>query len=187
MHRTLMTLDPFADPNVGNGLNLYNPVALAILNTGRKQTMYTMKCNFNHHLPENFTFRSTVGDFLMTCKVPSIPSLHLLYRVEENQSQDWYSNQKHWPTPMSLLSLKGFKKNTWYRCGTGWRNIWPENRKPFKSFQKLPASYFSQPGIQRNQPGNLLQAIQNWQDLVHQPFILRKTELYINEPLPVFL
>ncbi|MFN8289906.1 MAG: TonB-dependent receptor [Chitinophagaceae bacterium] len=54
--------DPFADPNVGNGLNLYNPVALAN-SEYRKKTTDDLNGNATLTITflKNFTFRSTVG------------------------------------------------------------------------------------------------------------------------------
>lgn len=54
--------DPFADPNVGNGLNLYNPVALANSEYRKKTTdVYNVNATLTITFLKNFTFRSTVG------------------------------------------------------------------------------------------------------------------------------
>lgn len=55
-------LDPIADPNVGNGLNLVNPLTLANAEYRRKSTQsLNLSANVNWVISKNFSFRSTVG------------------------------------------------------------------------------------------------------------------------------
>lgn len=52
--------DPLADPNVGNGLNLYNPIALADAEYRRKTTIaYTGNAALTIKFLRNFSFTST--------------------------------------------------------------------------------------------------------------------------------
>ena len=54
--------DPLADPNVGNGLNLYNPVALANAEYRKKVTdAYNANATATLTINKYLTFRSTVG------------------------------------------------------------------------------------------------------------------------------
>lgn len=54
--------DPLADPNVGNGLNLYNPVALANSEYRKKTTdAINVNATLTITILKNLTFRSTVG------------------------------------------------------------------------------------------------------------------------------
>jgi TonB-dependent starch-binding outer membrane protein SusC len=54
--------DPFADPNVGNGLNLYNPITLANSEYRKKSTeVFNVTGNLNINITKNLSFRSTVG------------------------------------------------------------------------------------------------------------------------------
>jgi len=54
--------DPFNDPNVGNGLILVNPIALANAEYRRKTTdAYNVTVNAQYTILKNLTFRSTVG------------------------------------------------------------------------------------------------------------------------------
>lgn len=54
--------DPLADPNVGNGLNLYNPVALANSEYRRKTTSaYNITASLSYTITKNLSFKSTVG------------------------------------------------------------------------------------------------------------------------------
>ena len=54
--------DPLADPNVGNGLNLYNPVALAGAEFRQKSTtVYNLTLNLNYQIIKNLSFRTTFG------------------------------------------------------------------------------------------------------------------------------
>ena len=54
--------DPLADPNVGNGLNLYNPIALANSEYRRKATnAYNVTAFLQYSITKNLTFKSTVG------------------------------------------------------------------------------------------------------------------------------
>jgi TonB-dependent starch-binding outer membrane protein SusC len=54
--------DPFADPNVGNGLNLYNPIALADAEYRKKTTdVYNVTAFVQYTFLKNFTFRSTAA------------------------------------------------------------------------------------------------------------------------------
>jgi TonB-dependent starch-binding outer membrane protein SusC len=54
--------DPIADPNVGNGLNLYNPIALAN-SEYRKKTInaYNVTAFLQYTIAKNLSFKSTVG------------------------------------------------------------------------------------------------------------------------------
>ena len=54
--------DPIADPNVGNGLNLINPIALAGAEY-RKKTMeaYNVTVNASYNITKNLVFRTTFG------------------------------------------------------------------------------------------------------------------------------
>lgn len=54
--------DPLADPNVGNGLNLYNPIALANSEYRKKTTnAYNGNATLTYTIVKNLTFRSTFG------------------------------------------------------------------------------------------------------------------------------
>jgi TonB-linked SusC/RagA family outer membrane protein len=54
--------DPLADPNVGNGLTLYNPIALANSEFRRKTTeAMNGTASLTYTFLKNFTFRSTFG------------------------------------------------------------------------------------------------------------------------------
>ncbi len=54
--------DPLADQNVGNGLNLYNPVSLANAEYRKKTTdAYNINATLTVNIIKNLTFRSTVG------------------------------------------------------------------------------------------------------------------------------
>jgi TonB-linked SusC/RagA family outer membrane protein len=54
--------DPLADPNVGNGLNLYNPIALANAEFRRKTTdVFNVNATATFTITKNLTFRSTAG------------------------------------------------------------------------------------------------------------------------------
>jgi TonB-linked SusC/RagA family outer membrane protein len=54
--------DPLADPNVGNGLNLYNPISLANAEY-RKKTIdaYNVTAFVSYNISKNFSFKSTFG------------------------------------------------------------------------------------------------------------------------------
>jgi len=59
---SLEDLDPLADPNVGNGLILVNPIQLANSEFRRKTTdAYNVTLNASYNLSKNLTFRSTFG------------------------------------------------------------------------------------------------------------------------------
>jgi len=54
--------DPLADPNVGNGLTLYNPLALANAEYRKKTTdAYNGTANLSYNILKNLNFRSTFG------------------------------------------------------------------------------------------------------------------------------
>jgi TonB-linked SusC/RagA family outer membrane protein len=54
--------DPLADPNVGNGLNLTNPILLADAEFRKKSTTtYNVTVNANITITKNFSFKSTFG------------------------------------------------------------------------------------------------------------------------------
>lgn len=54
--------DPLADPNVGNGLNLYNPISLANQEYRKKTTdAYNVTAYVSYNISKNFTFKSTFG------------------------------------------------------------------------------------------------------------------------------
>ncbi|MDQ6755818.1 MAG: TonB-dependent receptor [Bacteroidota bacterium] len=54
--------DPIADPNVGNGLNLINPIALSKAEYRRKTTeIFNITANASYNITKNFVFRSTFG------------------------------------------------------------------------------------------------------------------------------
>ena len=54
--------DPLADQNVGNGLNLYNPLLLANAEYRKKTTDdYNFTANANYTITKNLSFRSTFG------------------------------------------------------------------------------------------------------------------------------
>lgn len=58
----LTTQDPFNDPNVGNGLVLYNPIDLANSEFRNKSTeAYNLTANGSWNIIKNLTFRSTFG------------------------------------------------------------------------------------------------------------------------------
>ncbi len=60
--KTLEDQDPLADPNVGNGLNLYNPIALAN-SEYRKKTIdqYNVTAFLQYTITKNISFRSTAS------------------------------------------------------------------------------------------------------------------------------
>lgn len=54
--------DPLADPNVGNGLNLYNPIELANQEYRKKSTeSYNFTANASYSIVKNLVFKSTFG------------------------------------------------------------------------------------------------------------------------------
>jgi TonB-dependent starch-binding outer membrane protein SusC len=54
--------DPIADPNVGNGLNLVNPIRLANAEYRKKSTeAYNVTANISYDITKNLSFRSTFG------------------------------------------------------------------------------------------------------------------------------
>ena len=54
--------DPIADPNVGNGLNLVNPIKLANAEFRQKKTeTYNGSVNLTYDIVKNLSFRSTFG------------------------------------------------------------------------------------------------------------------------------
>lgn len=54
--------DPVADPNVGNGLNLTNPILLADAEYRKKSTRaYNLNANLNFNILKGLSFKSTVG------------------------------------------------------------------------------------------------------------------------------
>ncbi len=54
--------DPLADQNVGNGLTLYNPVALANAEFRNKTTtVFNITANLTYKIAKNITFKSTFG------------------------------------------------------------------------------------------------------------------------------
>jgi len=54
--------DPLADQNVGNGLNLYNPISLADAEYRKKSTdVFNVTAFVSYNITKNLTFRSTVG------------------------------------------------------------------------------------------------------------------------------
>ena len=58
----LLSLDPLADPNVGNGLNLVNPIDLANSEFRKKTTnAYNITANAVYSITRNLSFRTTVG------------------------------------------------------------------------------------------------------------------------------
>lgn len=55
-------LDPIADPNVGNGLSLVNPILLARSEYRKKSTdTYNATATLTYNITKNLTFRSTFG------------------------------------------------------------------------------------------------------------------------------
>lgn len=55
-------LDPIADPNVGNGLNLVNPIALANAEYRKRSTeAYNITANASYQILKNLSFRTTFG------------------------------------------------------------------------------------------------------------------------------
>lgn len=54
--------DPLADPNVGNGLNLVNPISLANAEFRRKSTdVFNITTSLTYNITRNLTFKSTFG------------------------------------------------------------------------------------------------------------------------------
>ena len=54
--------DPLADQNVGNGLNLYNPIALANAEYRKKTTdVYNVTAFLSYNIMKNLSFKSTFG------------------------------------------------------------------------------------------------------------------------------
>ena len=61
-NQTITEPDPLADPNVGNGLNLINPVQLANAEYRRKTTEASnFTANLGYTITKNLSFRSTFG------------------------------------------------------------------------------------------------------------------------------
>jgi TonB-linked SusC/RagA family outer membrane protein len=59
---SLEDADPIADPNVGNGLNLVNPISLANAEYRRKTTdAYNFTANASINITKNLVFKSTIG------------------------------------------------------------------------------------------------------------------------------
>lgn len=60
--QTLDEADPLADPNVGNGLNLVNPILLANAEYRKKTTdVFNFNANVTYTILKNLTFKSTFG------------------------------------------------------------------------------------------------------------------------------
>jgi TonB-linked SusC/RagA family outer membrane protein len=58
----LSMMDPIADPNVGNGLNLINPVLLADAEYRKKTTdVFNVTAALTYNITKNLTFKSTFG------------------------------------------------------------------------------------------------------------------------------
>ncbi len=54
--------DPIADPNVGNGLNLVNPIALANAEYRKKSTdVFNVTASLSYNILKNLSFKSTFG------------------------------------------------------------------------------------------------------------------------------
>lgn len=54
--------DPLADPNVGNNLNLHNPITLADAEYRKRSTIaYNVTANISYNITKNLNFRSTFG------------------------------------------------------------------------------------------------------------------------------
>lgn len=54
--------DPLADPNVGNGLNLYNPISLANAEYRRRSTdIFNVTAFVQYQITKNLSFKSTFG------------------------------------------------------------------------------------------------------------------------------
>ncbi|MBU6262211.1 MAG: TonB-dependent receptor [Bacteroidetes bacterium] len=61
-NQDLESPDPLADPNVGNGLNLINPILLADAEYRRKTTeVANAALSVTYNIAKNLTFKSTVG------------------------------------------------------------------------------------------------------------------------------
>ena len=61
-NQALEDADPLADPNVGNGLNLVNPLQLADAEYRKRTTdAFNVTANVNYTIAKNLSFRSTVG------------------------------------------------------------------------------------------------------------------------------
>jgi TonB-linked SusC/RagA family outer membrane protein len=59
---TIDDADPLADPNVGNGLNLVNPISLANAEYRRKTTdAYNVTFNASYNIVKNLSFKTTLG------------------------------------------------------------------------------------------------------------------------------
>ncbi|MBK6938518.1 MAG: SusC/RagA family TonB-linked outer membrane protein [Chitinophagaceae bacterium] len=71
--------DPLADPNVGNGLNLYNPIAMADQEYRRKTTnAYNVNASLTITLVKNLTFKSTAHMIITAWLIYSITTLSRL-------------------------------------------------------------------------------------------------------------
>jgi TonB-linked SusC/RagA family outer membrane protein len=80
--------DPLADPNVGNGLNLINPVALANASYRKKTTdVFNVAATLNYTISRNLTFRTTLG-------------------YDNNQ----YKDRQFWDSITSYSTIQGSKK-----------------------------------------------------------------------------
>ncbi|MEO6404535.1 MAG: TonB-dependent receptor [Ferruginibacter sp.] len=61
-NQDLADQDAFADPNVGNGLNLYNPIVLANAEYRKKTTDgYNLTATLSYNIIKNLSFKSTFG------------------------------------------------------------------------------------------------------------------------------
>lgn len=61
-NQTLEDADPLADPNVGNGLNLINPILLANAEYRKKSTdIYNVTASISYNIIKNLSFKSTFG------------------------------------------------------------------------------------------------------------------------------
>ncbi len=61
-NQTLEDADPLADPNVGNGLNLINPILLANAEYRKKSTdIYNVTASLSYNIIKNLSFKSTFG------------------------------------------------------------------------------------------------------------------------------
>jgi len=61
-NQDIIDADPLADPNVGNGLNLVNPIALANAEYRKKSTdVFNVTAAFTYNITKNLSFKSTFG------------------------------------------------------------------------------------------------------------------------------
>jgi TonB-dependent starch-binding outer membrane protein SusC len=108
--------DPLADQNVGNGLNLYNPVALANAEYRRKTTdAYNLYFTATFTITKYLTFRSTIGyDFNKLTDLQFNDSITPYAIIQGGRkpvaSLDTVTKKTLTNSNVLNFSIKGFKK-----------------------------------------------------------------------------